>query len=870
MLRKVLSALAGGALAAGLVIVGPATPALAADVWIMPVPQTGTVRGVFTDRAGEPIAGATVYSDSPDHNHWSETGTTDAQGRYQLESVPAGRITMAFADHGLTQYAPGKPSRDDAQMFTVVPGLTTVVDERQVPLGTIEGRLTDAAGNPSADVSVTADPVDYLFSSARSRTDADGRYTLTRVPAGPVQVEFQSGQRHQWARNASSKASARVFTVRGGQTLTVDESWRPTGTLSGQITGATGTVFVSVHEVDGDGYHSTSSSVDGRFTLDVPAGRWRVKLNFHQWLPAKINEADGKIFRVAAGETTEVTESLRPTGSLRFSLRTGSSGVSQWSFGLWHNGEKVDSILGTSTGSRTFDDLLPGDYLVSYDQFFAPGTLRIEDAVPVKVRAGREKRLTVNHPKNGTLSGRITLPSGEPAPGIEVQAATQGEPFPHKAETGTDGEWSMSVFPATYDISLNNQSDELTQAVGPATVTSGGTTTLDATWQQGGSVTVTAVDATSGDPVTGYCVTVVAKFGDYCTEDSTVAVPGLQPGPTLLTVRPLGGSDYLKAPDVPVTVPAGGHTAVTVPLTLGGRINAEVVDRATGSPPGYTCIMPIAPETGGDAADQACTNGQGKVTTGALAPGLYQLFAEPESSRYGAQWFTPEGGTGDQREATKVRVKAGKTTKAGTVLLDPGGKISGVVRDPAGQPTAGVNVGVRAFDLPGSAEYPPDDTDAQGRYTVDGLGPYSWPLLFTPVWDVPRQWSGATGNRFQAETMPVTSGATSTYDVTLTAGTRVTGTATVAPGGTAWSGGVLKARNAVTGDLLAVGDVPGAGGRYSFTVIGGSPVVVEWYLADPVTKSTGWYDGAADFASATKVPVPESGTKRLDLTIGSA
>ncbi|GLY98099.1 carboxypeptidase regulatory-like domain-containing protein [Actinoplanes sp. NBRC 103695] len=870
MLRKVLSVLAGGALAAGLVVVGPAAPALAADVWIMPVPQTGTVRGVFTDRAGEPIAGATVYSDSPDYNHWSENGTTDAQGRYLLEDVPAGRITMAFSDHGLTQYAPGRPSRDDAQVFTVVPGLITVVDERQVPLGTIEGRLTDAAGNPSADVSVRADPVDYLFSTASSRTDADGRYSIPRVPSGPVQVEFQSGQRHQWARDANSKASARVFTVRGGQTLTVDESWRPTGTLSGQITGATGPVSVTVAEVDGDGYHHTTTTADGRFTLDVPSGRWRIQLDFHQWLPAKINEADGKVFRVAAGETTEVTESLRPTGSLRVSLRTSSGGVSQWSFGLWHNGEKVESLSGTNTGSRTFDDLLPGDYLVSYDNYFAPGTLRIEDATPVKVRAGREKRLTITHPKNGALSGRVTLPSGEPAPGIEVQAAVEGEPFPRTAETGTDGEWTMNLFPATYDISLNNQSDEFTQQVGSATVTSGGSTTLDATWQQGGSLTVNAVDATTGDPVTGFCVAVIAKFGDYCTEGSTVAVAGLQAGPTLVTLRALGGSDYLEKPDVPVTIPEGGHATLTVPLTLGGRINAEVVDRATGSPVGSACIIPVEPETGGDEVARACTNNQGKTTTAALAPGVYQLFAESGNSKNGAQWFTPEGGTGDQREATKFRVKAGKTTKAGTVLLDQAGKISGVVRDPAGQPAAGVNVGLRAFEIPGSADYPPDDTDAQGRYTVDGLGPYSWPLLFTPDWDVPRQWSGATGNRYQAETVPVTSGATSTYDVTLAAGTKVTGTATVTPGGTASSGGVLKARNAATGDLLAVGEVPGPGGRYSFTVIGGSPVVVEWYLADPVTKSTGWYDGAADFASATKVPVPASGTKRLDLTIGSA
>jgi hypothetical protein len=64
-----------------------------------------------------------------------------------------------------------------------------------------------------------------------------------------------------------------------------------------------------------------------------------------------------------------------------------------------------------------------------------------------------------------------------------------------------------------------------------------------------------------------------------------------------------------------------------------------------------------------------------------------------------------------------------------------------------------------------------------------------------------------------------------------------------------------------SGDLLAVGDVPGQGGAYEFRVIGGGPVNLEWYLADPVTKSTGWYDG-------NPVRVPANGRKQLDLTVG--
>ena len=63
-----------------------------------------------------------------------------------------------------------------------------------------------------------------------------------------------------------------------------------------------------------------------------------------------------------------------------------------------------------------------------------------------------------------------------------------------------------------------------------------------------------------------------------------------------------------------------------------------------------------------------------------------------------------------------------------------------------------------------------------------------------------------------------------------------------------------------SGDLLAVGDVPGQGGTYEFRVIGDGPLSLEWYLAGPVTKSTGWYDD--------NPRVPANGRKLLDLTIG--
>ncbi|WP_326557328.1 carboxypeptidase-like regulatory domain-containing protein [Micromonospora sp. NBC_01796] len=866
MLKRLFSA---GLVAVGLILVVPATPASAAQISGPLEPQTGTVRGVFTDRSGNPIVHASISTSSLTYNHWQRSAYTDAQGRYEMDDVPAGPVTVRFSDGTISQYAPGKPNADDAQRYTVVPGLATVVDERQVPTGTVQGRLTDQAGSPVAQASVYLDAEPYSYFAPGATTDADGRYSITHVPAGEVTLQFVKFPFRVWAHQEHGQAAAKRFTLRGNQTLTVDESLLPTGTLTGLITDAEGNpaqTSVVAYEVDGDGNYNTSTGADGRFSLTVPAGRWRVSLNARQWVPGKIDEAAGKIFRIAVGQSVEVNDSLRPTGALRVELRDGSTRVDQYSFALWHGGTKVAFANGTNVGSRTFEDLLPGDYLFSYDDYFAPGTLRIEDAVPVKVRAGRTRTLEVTHPARSTLSGRVTLPTGEPAPALSVQAdvIAEGVHQRHTVQTGTDGEWQMTgVFPESYRITLTNSSRELSQDGGEVTVAAGGSASVNSTWHTGGSLVVSAVDATTGAPVGNYCVAVVAKFDDFCTQGSTVTVAGLAAGPTLVTLNMLDGSDYLGKKDVPVTIPAAGRATLTIPVEIGGRFNARVVDRATGTTAGESvCFYAVPPGAGGTSERaSACTNKQGMGTSGTLAPGTYQLFVKPpDGSAYGAQWFTPEGGTGDQRQAAKINIKAGKTTRLGTIQLDPAGSVTGVVRDPDGQPVEHVEVGVTAFEIPRSELFP-EGTDNEGGYTVGNLGPYAWPLLFTPIADLPRQWSGATGNRFQAETVPVTSGATSTYDATLSAGAKVTGTVTIAPGDTAWSGGRLKARGVNTGDLLAVGDVAGQGGTYEFRVIGGGPVNLEWYLADPVTKSTGWHDG-------NPVRVPANGREQLDLTIG--
>jgi hypothetical protein len=228
----------------------------------------------------------------------------------------------------------------------------------------------------------------------------------------------------------------------------------------------------------------------------------------------------------------------------------------------------------------------------------------------------------------------------------------------------------------------------------------------------------------------------------------------------------------------------------------------------------------------------------------------------PAGSGYGAQWVGRSGGVGTATRARTVRVNAGGTATVPTIRLDRAGTISGVVRSETGRPVPFGTVSLHAFGRAGASFS--EDLDAEGRYRIDWLGPYEWPLLFS-VADHARQWSGGQADRRRAKEIRVRSGRTTTYSPTLTVGTVLTGTVTNA------SGQPLAAefdlRNAATGEPMGGGFSPA--GTYRSLVLGGQDVKLNWFAAE----RSGWYDNASDFASATRVRIPRSGTKTLNLVL---
>ena len=766
----------------------------------------GTVQGTYTTDSGEPIANAYISVYSADQD-WLRDGYTDDNGRFTLRNVNAGGVKLQFQNNGVMQWAHDAADIETATEFTVAANQTLTVNESQLPTGTIAGTLKETTGEPAAWASVVIQGVDDSGFTSSTYTAEDGRYSLAVLP-GEYKVSFLRDATEQWAHQKTTKAEADTFTVVVGETVEVNDTFLPTGSLGGRLTTA-------------DGAPLPDTTVALHRTYDP----------------------------------------------------TGGEGEFAWA-------------ITDGNGGYEFIGALPGDYRVSFagtetgPRQWLRGTTDSAQAAVFKVVAGErtdvgdEARL-----RTSTVEGKLSDPSGDSVEGYNVTVTQYSEEGweSYSTTTGPDGSWRVDeVLPSTYVVSFENPNTSRRQwAYGKGTseeaeqfvVTAGATVTVNDTWLPGATLVLNAVDAVTGAPVSDFCGYLWSATGGECTSGSELTLENLPGGQHSLSISTGDRSFYLGTDDLQVTLTPGETTTVSVPLALGGKAAMTVTDAITGDPVNDTCFVLIKPGQGGLGDGYGdCTNAAGKSSTRATEPGTYQLFTVGRNG-YGHQWVGKTGGTGDQREAAKITIRAGKVTKAPAVLLDKAAIVTGTVKGDDGQPIAYANVAYSAW---GYGVGPSHDTDADedGRYTLTRLGPYAWPLVFTTA-DYPRQWSGGTGNRFQAELVPLTAGASTTYNVTLTRGSSVKGVVSIAPGarGNRWR---LNAVNAATGDAAGMFDsYASENGGYEMLLAGGQQIKINWDLyGEGVPWHEGWYDNATDQASATKVAVPKTGSKKLNLVVG--
>jgi hypothetical protein len=183
---------------------------LAAQAVRMPSPDpaplpTGAVRGRVVATDGRPLAHAQVLLFTPNRAD-SKAATTGDDGRFEVEAIAAGPITISVSKAGYTQLESGRPAPTgpgaSGRTLNLRAGeLRERVDLTLARWGALSGRVADERGDPIQGASVQLLQVRYeagrrrlVVVNAPRVTDDLGRYRLHGLAPGQYIVSASVGQ----------------------------------------------------------------------------------------------------------------------------------------------------------------------------------------------------------------------------------------------------------------------------------------------------------------------------------------------------------------------------------------------------------------------------------------------------------------------------------------------------------------------------------------------------------------------------------------------------------------------------------------------------------------------------------------------------
>lgn len=259
--------------------------------------QGVTISGVVTsENTGAPLEGIEVLAvllNSCGLNTIYESTHTATDGTYAFNKLRAGQYRITFSDES----SPGTYVWT-SQNISTSEGETHIIDQALQVGGQLSGQVTASDNSaPLEDIDVFlyvySDEEGRFLLRSGGRTKADGSYSLTRLEEGDYIVYFDTsrsasqyaGEFHDDQLNQSS---ATVISIDLGQSVTVDESLQPGGSITGRvvsnelgvpITGATVKAFAEPVDDRHIGYPlSAKLTASGYYTITgLAPGDYRVK-----------------------------------------------------------------------------------------------------------------------------------------------------------------------------------------------------------------------------------------------------------------------------------------------------------------------------------------------------------------------------------------------------------------------------------------------------------------------------------------------------------------------------------------------------------------------------------------------------------------
>src|SRR5918993_1893908 len=243
---------------------------------------TAVLRGqVIAADNGTPIRRAQVRVSSPEVRE-GRVATTDAQGRFEIKELPAGRYTMTASKGGFValQYGQRRPS-ESGTPIELADGQTLDKLTIALPRGSVlGGRITDEFGEPVANASVTA--WRYAYSSgarrmmpaqganSRDTTDDQGQFRLFGLPPGEYYVSAMLRSGGPEVTDPMGELSGYAATYYPG-TTNIAEAQRVTLAVSQENTGVHfGLIATRLVRVAGQVISSTGAPASNGMVMLAP------------------------------------------------------------------------------------------------------------------------------------------------------------------------------------------------------------------------------------------------------------------------------------------------------------------------------------------------------------------------------------------------------------------------------------------------------------------------------------------------------------------------------------------------------------------------------------------------------------------------
>lgn len=245
---------------------------------------TAIVRGqIVSADTGAPIRRAQVRIASLEARE-SRLAATDAQGRFEVKELPAGRYTLNASKGGFVslQYGQRRPS-ESGTPIELGDGQTLDKLTIALPRGSVVGgRITDEFGEPVANASVIAMRYSYAAggrrltaaagSNSRDTTDDQGHYRLFGLPPGDYFVSATLRSGGPEAADPTGEVSGYAATYFPG-TPNISEAAKVTLAVSQENTSVSfGLIATKLVRISGQVLTSSGTPAAGANVLLMPGG----------------------------------------------------------------------------------------------------------------------------------------------------------------------------------------------------------------------------------------------------------------------------------------------------------------------------------------------------------------------------------------------------------------------------------------------------------------------------------------------------------------------------------------------------------------------------------------------------------------------